>query len=79
MFVRSIHHNGRHAVRRRTDEQVPTFRRLAMRQGRFQAGWMGSESTCDLQLRQSLLKFFHSGIGDLSAAEYEVRELCQPL
>jgi hypothetical protein len=29
--------------------------RLAMRQGRFQAGWMGIRSANDLQTRQSLL------------------------
>ena len=52
-----------------------TSRRLAMRQGRCRAGWIGIESTVDLQLRQSLLQFVHTGVGDLSSGNVQMQEI----
>jgi hypothetical protein len=47
--------------------------RLAMRQGRFQAGWKVIKSAGDRQAWQSLLQVFHASVGDLGAAEVELR------
>jgi hypothetical protein len=49
--------------------------RLAMRQTRFLAGWMGITSTVDRQAGQSLLKFPHSSVGDLRVANVEDNEV----
>jgi hypothetical protein len=52
--------------------RLETARRLAMRQRGFQSGWMGIESTGDLQTRQGLLQIFKSSIGDLGSVEKDL-------
>ena len=52
---------------------------LAVRQGSFRGGRMGIESTYDLQVRQGLLKFIHSSVGDLGLGEVKLGKFDQPL
>jgi hypothetical protein len=54
-------------------------RRLAMLQGRFQAGKRGVPSMDDQPLGQSLLKCFHSRVRDVGVGEVESRKFRESL
>lgn len=51
---------------------------LAMREGRFQAGWIRVRSMLDPHTRQSPLQLFHTSIRDPSVVECRVKSFFSP-
>jgi hypothetical protein len=51
------------------EDILPFFTPHEHAAGTILGGWMGCESTVDLQVRKSLLKLLHSRVGDLGIGE----------